>query len=102
MQTDKWFRYRQNNSGGKHRNDPFALIVKATDHKQANEKAKEHIYFNGCEDGTDCSCCGDRWYEKYDSDIDGYEVFTTKEEAVSEARECAEGWIKDPEIRVIE
>jgi hypothetical protein len=23
------------------------------------------MYFDGCSDGRDCSCCGDRWYPTY-------------------------------------
>ena len=40
------------------------IWIMAEDHNEANGLALEHssIYFDGCEDGKDCECCGDRWY----------------------------------------
>lgn len=38
---------------------------------EANARAKGiGLYFDGVDDGRDCECCGDRWYEKW-SDSDG-------------------------------
>lgn len=63
----KYFNYNQNNSGGSFISDDSVdhnVIIQAEDIESANKKAKEiGIYFNGCDDGKDCSCCGDRWYE---------------------------------------
>lgn len=72
----KFYYFSQNNSGGSFRMDDLAgigeaVIIEATDAKQANERAEEiGLYFNGCDDGTDCSCCGDRWYPASESDGD--------------------------------
>ena len=58
--------FRQNNSGGTFTVDDSVdkyVIVEALDAEEANEKAKKvGIYFNGCDKGVDCRCCGDRWY----------------------------------------
>lgn len=63
--NQKFYEFRQNNSGGKFVTDDKLckwLFIEADDEKEANDKAKEMgVYFNGCEDGKDCSCCGDRW-----------------------------------------
>lgn len=63
----KWFRYWQNNSGGYFKNPARIVYIQAEDEEQANEIAENNdIYFNGCADGFDCSCCGDRWSLPWD------------------------------------
>jgi hypothetical protein len=38
------------------------LVIEAFNEKEALSKAEDMgVYFDGCEDGRDCSCCGDRW-----------------------------------------
>lgn len=73
----KWFEFNQNNSGGSHDIDAAVgtfVLVEAANGEAANEKAESiGIYFDGCRDGRDCGCCGDRWYSQY-SDDDGDEV----------------------------
>ncbi|WP_339273797.1 hypothetical protein MKY59_21630 [Paenibacillus sp. FSL W8-0426] len=72
-----FYTFSQNNSGGSFKRDDHVceyVIVEADSAKDANTKAEEvGIYFNGCDDGTDCSCCGDRWYEQW-NDSDGTEL----------------------------
>lgn len=67
MEQTKFFEYRQNNSGGGFNvNDTLTVlvIVEAKDQKQAIQIGESlGIYFNGCDKGMDCPCCGDRWYE---------------------------------------
>ena len=62
----KFYQFRQNNSGGRfHRNDDVdtTVYIEAVDADHANARAEKiGIYFNGCSTGSDCSCCGDRWY----------------------------------------
>jgi len=65
------YRFDQNNSGGYYSRPAKNIIVKdARDEKHAVEIAlKAGMYFDGVADGTDCSCCGDRWYpyaQEYD------------------------------------
>lgn len=73
MET-KFYRYRQNNSGGSFYTDKdldVEVYVEAENAAEANALAQNKgIYFNGCESGQDCKCCGDRWCEV--GDDDGY------------------------------
>ncbi len=75
-----FYTYNQNNSFGRF-DGPEYVIVRASSFEEANEKAikKAGVYFNGCESGIDCRCCGDRWNEPwecsespkiYDTEID--------------------------------
>lgn len=62
-----WFEYRQNNSGGRFITDDDVakyVLIQETDAGPANHKAEQvGIYFDGCNQGWDCDCCGDRWNE---------------------------------------
>ena len=68
-----FYEFHQNNSGGSFiTSDKLAefVIIEAENSKLANNKAEDlGVYFNGCEDGTDCACCGDRWYPVQDDDF---------------------------------
>jgi hypothetical protein len=65
----RFFTYDQNNSGGSFRVDEYVahtVIIEAVDAEAADSKARDiGIYFNGCDKGYDCECCGDRWYPAY-------------------------------------
>ena len=65
-----FYHFSQNNSGGsfsfnENRGITHHVIIEADSAFQANQNAKEMlgIYFNGCREGRDCECCGDRWDE---------------------------------------
>ena len=68
----KFFHFSQNNSGGSfYINEKVAhhVIIQAYSAKEANSLAEDiGIYFNGCETGNDCSCCGDRWSKQWSTD----------------------------------
>ena len=76
----------QNNSGGSFVTDDklcHRLIIEASSEKEAISIAEDlGCYWNGCELGADCPCCGDRWYpspdlidlEKMNTEWKGYEV----------------------------
>lgn len=68
----KFYHFRQNNFGGSFKIDDdvaINVIIEATSAKQANGKAQEiGIYFDGCDTGKDCECCGDRWHRVDESD----------------------------------
>lgn len=71
----KFYTFRQNNSGGRWQTDPdkgvsVEVTIEADDHVRANIIARRYvgIYFDGCDDGIDCDCCGDRWYRVRDYD----------------------------------
>lgn len=58
----KFYTYKQNNSGGQWVG-PYAVVIEAKDTNEADALAesKAGVYFEGCADGRDCECCGDRW-----------------------------------------
>ena len=67
----KFYTFRQNNSGGSFDHEPtdgigLAVFVEANDLAHAIQRAERiGLYFNGCDTGRDCSCCGDRWSEPW-------------------------------------
>jgi len=67
-----WYKFRQNNSGGKLRAPALYVVVEAERAEFANIIAQEfEIYFDPeCE--IDCSCCGSRWDEA--SEDDGQQI----------------------------
>lgn len=60
-----FFTFDQNNSGGVFDVDDNVdkhVIIEARTAKLANAIAETiGIYFDGCDYGIDCNCCGDRW-----------------------------------------
>ena len=64
----RWYEFDQNNSGGVFVMDDdvsIKVFIQAESEDVANQKAEEvGIYFDGCEKGIDCDCCGDRWYSE--------------------------------------
>lgn len=70
----KWYEFHQNNSGGRLQVDEAVGIgtlvcIEATSAAHANARAEEiGIYFNGCKEGIDCECCGDRWSAAWGED----------------------------------
>jgi len=74
MPKTKFFTFRQNNSGGNFVHDEkrgigYAVCVEARDKKDACHLAEDiGLYFNGCDSGIDCSCCGDRWSDWVDGE----------------------------------
>ena len=74
----KFYEYTQNNSGGsflKSEKDGICeyVIIEALNAEHANTRAEDiGLYFDGCNNGNDCPCCGDRWYMA--DERDGSEV----------------------------
>lgn len=66
--------FNQNNSGGGFDIDDDVahfVIIEAASADAANERAESiGIYFNGCDTGNDCPCCGDRWYPAWSDEGD--------------------------------
>lgn len=79
MKNLKWYHFDQNNSGGSFDIDACvdkSVYIQAYDAESANNIAESvGIYFDGCDAGLDCECCGDRWSRLY-WDEDGHEVPT--------------------------
>jgi len=77
----KFYKFYQNNSGGSlDKSLPHVLYVEAESAEEANARAESiGVYFDGCETGLDCDCCGDRWHETSEAygeaapDFKGYE-----------------------------
>ena len=67
MSNLKWYEYTQNNSGGSFDSDDkvcHRVFIQAESDFESLVKAEDiGIYLDGCDDGLDCPCCGDRWYE---------------------------------------
>ena len=69
-----FYQFSQNNSGGSFDFDKFNgitiyVIIEADSADEANSIAESiGIYFNGCNDGIDCGCCGDRWSSQWRDD----------------------------------
>lgn len=64
MTEANFYEFYQNNSGGWFDTKmPRMLWIQASSLEEACDIAEEHgVYFDGCEYGRDCHCCGDRWY----------------------------------------
>src|SRR4051812_30696764 len=64
-----FYEFDQNNSGGGFDvNDRLreTVIIEAFNADDAADRAERvGIYFDGCDSGQDCPCCGDRWYRPY-------------------------------------
>lgn len=60
------FEFSQNNSYGRfdiNENVSGVVFIEAYSHDHANALAEDiGLYFNGCDTGRDCDCCGDRWH----------------------------------------
>ena len=76
MSDNKFFEFTQNNSGGSFSVDKelcHRVVIEAESAEEANNIASGMgIYFDGCDAGHDCPCCGDRWYSVDDSDGDTF------------------------------
>lgn len=63
----KFYEISQNNSGGSHVVDDklcHRLFIEADSAEEATRIAEDlGCYWDGCYNGMDCSCCGDRWYQ---------------------------------------
>ena len=78
-----FYTFTQNNSGGsfvRNRQVDHYVIVEADDDasswRMANHRAERiGLYWDGCDSGQDCPCCGDRWYPQSDVE-DGHKVPT--------------------------
>ncbi len=72
--VSNFYHINQNNSGGRFIVDDKVcnnLIIEADNHDAAVRIAENiGVYWNGVEEGTDCPCCGDRWYGIEQVDLD--------------------------------
>lgn len=115
----QFYEISQNNSGGSFvTNDKLChrLFIEAESSDEATSIAEDlGCYWDGCATGSDCACCGDRWYRPWTSDgIDleemntkwnGYEVNewvknSSKETTIEDFKSRYEGmvWLVEPKI----
>lgn len=95
-----FYHFRQNNSGGRFVFDKknglsVNVIIEADSAEKANSLAEDiGIYFNGCSHGSDCHCCGDRWYTV--SEYDGRDKPSVYgKEVVKDQPHSDTKWIKN-------
>jgi hypothetical protein len=87
-----FYEYHQNNSGGSFEYDAergitYAVVVEAENPKVADARAEViGLYFDGCSDGRDCDCCGDRWSRAYGKGTETPKVYS--EEPSKAAADC--------------
>jgi len=107
----KTYQFSQNNSGGSFITDSVLchrLFIEAPNAATANAIAQSKgVYFDGCENGTDCPCCGDRWYEADEGDaIDLQSLSKSYDIRFPDVRAYAQhlanqyGWTK-PDARIL-
>jgi hypothetical protein len=99
MNMTKFYNFDQNNTGGSFVVDNdlcHRLYIEAESADEATAIAEAMgVYFDGCDDGTDCECCGDRWYRLWTNDgitlpyKFGNETFDTIEDYV---QHIVDGW----------
>lgn len=101
----KWYEFTQNNTGGSFDVDDeicHRLFIEADSESEAEEKAFDMgVYYDGCFNGSDCSCCGDRWYspDEVEFPIDwGNEKIKTPEQYAQKLADQY-GWTK-PDARI--
>lgn len=91
-----FYEYDQNNSGGYFFiEDGITLVVwiQADSNEEADELAEKlGIYFNGCREGYDCECCGDRWYPAYKRNTKGEMI-----ESLRLSKKYKERWVEEGE-----
>jgi hypothetical protein len=71
-----FFHYSQNNNNSSFDYDETRgithhVVIEAASPDEADSRAEQiGLYWNGCDDGRDCDCCGDRWYQTHgDGDV---------------------------------
>lgn len=100
MSDLKLYRFRQNNSGGVfHFTDDLDVVVyvQASNEREANSRAEDlGIYFDGCRNGQDCDCCGDRWWP-----VDESDASSTKEEFIEKLSWDAYGMMWSEKVAIL-
>lgn len=96
----KFYTFNQNNSGGWFDHEELEgighyVVVEATDANHALDRAERiGLYFNGCDTGRDCPCCGDRWsdFQRDEDGTDSPEVYGEKYVACESDDEAYISW----------
>lgn len=108
----KFYEYSQNNTGGSFVTDDklcHSLFIEANSSTEADEIAEGlGCYWNGVDEGSDCPCCGDRWYGAYSAieltSMTPVEEWVDRKISASDALETLKArysgfeWIEEPSI----
>lgn len=93
----KFWHFSQNNSGGRFdfsesQGITHHVVIEAESAEDANIQAvQKGLYFDGCDTGQDCHCCGDRWYQQWRDD--GKEVPSVYGQPLG-IKSNGHGWMK--------
>jgi hypothetical protein len=100
----KYYKFRQNNSRGYYTDPAVSVIVLAKNSDDANHQVLQHgVYFDGVSCGSDCCCCGDRWYKTDDWGIlDEDEITDIKDSLTYELGDPTEWGDGIPDVLLIE
>lgn len=103
----KFYTFSQNNSGGRFDFFPskgisLNVIIEASSADDANDRAERAgLYFDGCEAGQDCECCGDRWSRAWMNDgKDSPMVYGDK--VVESSGDIADAYIHYSDGRIVQ
>ena len=92
-----FYTFDQNNPGGSFViSDTLCqfVVIEANDSNHANYIAKTlGIYFNGCDKGYDCPCCGDRWHKAFEYDANPSPMIYDKRPSEADCLFCDDGEI---------
>ena len=96
-----FYTYRQNNSGGFWCEPAKYVIVEAPSANVADAIAEDHgVYFDGCDTGMDCPCCGDRWHRAWSDE--GHDEPTIYGEVLPrDATEYKDDWGGTDDVLII-
>lgn len=93
--------YDQNNSGGSFTIcDEVAeyVFVEGMDQADIDRRAQDKgIYFDGCDTGQDCPCCGNRWSRVYET-FEGPQIYGQVLDKFFETKRCAWAHAGEPYV----
>jgi hypothetical protein len=99
-----FYHYRQNNSGGSFILDDDVtvhVIIEAESAEQADRPAESiGIYFDGCSNGMDCPCCGDRWTSQYNKGDKEPLVYGENPQAFADSDLGIRWWGENPAVYI--
>lgn len=91
-----YFTYGQNNSGGLFTGPAKYVIVWASSPALADRAAEDAgCYFDGCEIGMDCGCCGDRWSRSWENGTKTPMIYNKP------AKSFTDSYTMDPEVPTV-
>jgi hypothetical protein len=94
----KFYEYSQNNTGGSFVTDDklcHRLFIEAESESEADSIAEDlGCYWDGVNEGSDCPCCGDRWYGGHEVEL---MTMSTEKDGAYPVEEWVDGKKSTPE-----